>query len=43
MGFADTGRVLINDINWKGKVKAHAINMSRDEGFDNIDWKEVEL
>ena len=26
MGFADTGRVLINDINWKGKVKAHAVN-----------------
>lgn len=43
MGFADTGRVLINDINWKGKVKAHAINMPRDEGFENIDWNEVEL
>ena len=43
MGFADTGRVLINDINWKGKVKAHAVNMPRDEGFKNIDWNEVEL
>ena len=43
MGFADTGRVLINDINWKGKVKAHAVNMKRDEGFENIDWEEYEL
>ena len=43
MGFADTGRVLINDINWKGKVKAHAVNMKRDEGFENINWEEYEL
>ena len=43
MGFADTGRVLINDINWKGKVKAHAVNMNRDEGFENINWEEYEL
>ena len=43
MGFADTGRVLINDINWKGKVKAHAVNMKRDKGFENINWEEYEL
>ena len=43
MGFADTGRVLINDINWQGKVKAHAVNMHRDEGFQNIDWEKYEL
>ena len=43
MGFADTGRVLINDINFKGKVKAHAVNMKRDEGFENIDWETYEL
>ena len=43
MGYADTGRVVINDINWKGKVKAHAVNLNRDEGFENVDWKEYEL
>ena len=43
MGYADTGRVLINDINWKGRVKAHAINLNRDEGFENIEWSEAEL
>lgn len=43
MGYADTGRVLINDINWQGKVKAHAVNMKRDEGFENINWEEYEL
>ena len=43
MGYADTGRVLINDINWKGRVKAHAINLIRDEGFENIEWSETEL
>ena len=44
MGYADTGRVLINDINWKGKVKAHAVNLKRDEGFRNIDdWSDVDL
>ena len=43
MGFADTGRVLINDINWQGKVKAHAVNMRRDEGFESVDWGKYEL
>ena len=41
MGFADTGRVLINDeVN---KIKAHAVSLSRDEGFNNFDWERVGL
>ena len=43
MGFADTGRVLINDINWEGKIKGHAINLQRDEGFNNVKWEDYEL
>ena len=43
MGYADTGRVLINDINWQGKIKAHAVNIKRDEGFNNVNWEEYEL
>ena len=43
MGFADTGRVLINDLIWKGKVKAHCVNLERDEGFLDADWDEVGL
>ena len=43
MGYADTGRVLINDINWKGRVKAHAVNLKRDEGLENVNWQEYEL
>ena len=43
MGFADTGRVLINDINSKGKVKAHAVNLKRDEGFESVDWEGLDL
>ena len=43
MGYADTGRVLINDINYVGKVKAHCVNLTRDEGFENTNWEEVGL
>ena len=43
MGYADTGRVLINDINEKGKCKAHAVSLPRDQGFEEFDWKEVGL
>ena len=43
MGFADSGRVLINDINSKGKVKAHAVSLPRDQGFDEFDWTQVGL
>jgi hypothetical protein len=41
MGYADSGRVLINDIG--SKVKAHAVNLVRDEGFVNADWERVDL
>ena len=43
MGYADTGRVLINDINWKGKIKAHCVNLKRDEGFLNESWEKAGL
>jgi 3-deoxy-D-manno-octulosonate 8-phosphate phosphatase KdsC-like HAD superfamily phosphatase len=41
MGMADTGRILINDIG--SLVKAHAVNLERDVGWDNADWKAVGL
>ena len=41
MGFADTGRVLINDEG--SKVKAHAVSLKRDVGFDDFDWETVGL
>ena len=43
MGFADTGRVLINDVGGKGECKAHAVSLPRDQGFDEFDWSEVGL
>ena len=36
MGYADTGRVLINDVG--SKVKAHAVNVKRDAGWNDVDW-----
>ena len=41
MGYADSGRVLINDIG--SKVKPHALNVTRDAGWTDIDWKSVDL
>ena len=41
MGYADSGRVLINDIG--SKIKAHAVNVERDAGFVDTDWGEVGL
>ena len=41
MGYADSGRVLINDIG--SKVKAHAVNVERDAGMVEVDWKRVDL
>ena len=41
MGYADSGRVLINDIG--SKVKAHAVNVPRDEGWNDVDWEVVGL
>ena len=41
MGYADTGRILINDEG--SKVKAHAVSLKRDEGFLNEEWEKVGL
>ena len=41
MGYADGGRILINDVG--PKVKAHAVNVPRDEGWNEIDWPAVGL
>ena len=41
MGHADSGRILINDIG--SKVKAHAVNVERDAGMVEVDWKRVDL
>tara|TARA_Y100001951_G_C11119185_1_gene171823 strand:- start:53 stop:418 length:366 start_codon:yes stop_codon:yes gene_type:complete len=41
MGYADSGRILINDVG--PKVKAHAVNVPRDEGWDDADWESVGL
>ncbi len=43
MGYADTGRVLINDVGKYGNCKAHAVSLPRDEGFNKFDWNEVGL
>ena len=41
MGYADNGRILVNDIG--SLVKAHAINLDRDVGWEDADWKAVGL
>ena len=41
MGYADSGRILINDVG--PKVKAHAVNVPRDKGWNNIDWPSIGL
>ena len=43
MGYADTGRVLINDKNSKGKIKGHVVNLERDVGMKWTNWEEVGL
>ena len=43
MGFADSGRVLINDVGKHGNCKAHAVSLPRDQGFNDFDWSEVGL
>ena len=43
MGFADTGRVLINDVGRRGECKAHAVSLPRNQGFNVFDWNEVGL
>ena len=41
MGYADSGRVVINDEG--SKIKAHAVSLKRNEGFGEYDWREVGL
>jgi len=41
MGYADTGRVLINDE--ENKLKAHSVSLKRNEGFEKFDWERVGL
>ena len=41
MGYADTGRILINDEG--SKVKAQAVSLPRDQGFTNYEWEKVGL
>ena len=41
MGYADSGRVVINDEG--SKVKAHAVSLKRDTGFEEYDWRQVGL
>ena len=41
MGYADSGRVLINDEG--SKTKAHAVSLERDKGFKEYDWRKVGL
>ena len=43
MGFADTGRVLFNDVGRRGECKAHAVSLPRNQGFNVFDWNEVGL
>ena len=43
MGFADTGRVLINDVGRRGECKAPAVSLPRNQGFDIFNWDEVGL
>tara|TARA_A100000164_G_C21894729_1_gene767253 strand:- start:288 stop:647 length:360 start_codon:yes stop_codon:yes gene_type:complete len=43
MGYADSGRVLINDVGKHGNCKAHAVSLPRDQGFEVVDWSEVGL
>ena len=41
MGYADSGRVVINDEG--SKVKAHSVSLKRDEGFKDYEWGKVGL
>jgi|TARA_R110002020_G_scaffold451086_1_gene664918 hydroxymethylpyrimidine pyrophosphatase-like HAD family hydrolase len=41
MGYADTGRVIINDEG--SRIKAHAVSLKRNVGFKDYDWEEVGL
>ena len=41
MGYADSGRVLINDEG--SRIKAHSVSIPRDNEFKDYDWREAGL
>ena len=41
MGYADSGRIVINDEG--SKLKAHAVSLPRDTGFVDYDWRDTGL
>ena len=43
MGYADSGRILINDISPHVGQKAHTVNVPRDAGWNDVDWNEAGL
>ena len=43
MGYADSGRILINDISPHVGRKAHTVNVPRDGGWNDVDWEEAGL
>ena len=43
MGYADSGRILINDISPHVGQKAHTVNVPRDAGWNDVDWSEAGL
>ena len=43
MGYADSGRYLINDISPHVGAKAHVVNVERDAGWKYYDWGSVGL
>jgi 3-deoxy-D-manno-octulosonate 8-phosphate phosphatase KdsC-like HAD superfamily phosphatase len=43
MGYADSGRILINDISPHVGAKAHVVNVERDAGWKYYDWGSVGL
>ena len=43
MGYADQGRILINDLDNKDNVKGFAVNVERDKGWNNFDWPSIGL
>jgi len=43
MGHADTERILINDVASTGRVKAFAVSLDRDQGFEHENWEDLGL
>jgi hypothetical protein len=43
MGYADSGRILINDISPHRGMKCHAIPVARDGDWNKVNWSVVGL